>query len=91
MKMTPEQREQARLSLLRYAAWGTGWGIGIRLARASLAGEGLPLTTDEVAAEIQYLEDKGLLEPVKKLVSPENTRWRRTAAGTDYLAQQGQE
>lgn len=44
---------------------------------------------EDVAKEIAYLEDKGLLALHEKTVSPENRRWRVTAAGRDWLAGEG--
>jgi hypothetical protein len=88
MNLTPESREQVRLSLLRY---GLG-SITVGLARQYLASEGFRgLGREEVQAEIDYLADaaKGLLAREDKPVSPEVPRYRTTAAGRDYLAEQG--
>ncbi|MCD6071958.1 MAG: hypothetical protein K0R17_2252 [Rariglobus sp.] len=43
----------------------------------------------DLDAEIQYLIDKELVAPVDKAISPEMKRWRITAAGRDYAAQEG--
>lgn len=90
MQLTPEQREQVRLSLLRY---GLG-SFTSRLARQNLTSEGFRgLTQQEVQAEINYLCDpqKGLLVQIGKLISPEVCSYTTTATGRDYLAQAGQE
>lgn len=85
--LTPEQREQVRLSLLRYALRQSRTGI----LRANLRAEGYRLDDDTVMQEITYLEDKGLLKAEMKFISPENKFWRTTADGRDYLASQGEE
>ena len=86
MNLTAEQREQVRLSLLRY-------GLGkftIGLARQYLISEGFNrIGADQVGMEIDYLEQKGLLVKVPKAVSPENHTWKTSAEGRDYLAEQG--
>lgn len=85
MQTTPEQREQIRLSLLRY---GLG-SFTVGLARQYLASEGFRgLTREQVQAEINYLADpaKGLLAPNSKLISPEVATYSTTANGRDYLA-----
>jgi len=87
-------RELLRLTLLReLSANPTRFGLASRyiltIARASI---GLrDLTVADVEAELSYLQDKGLAEPVEKLVSPENRAWRITAAGRDFLAEQSGE
>lgn len=44
---------------------------------------------DTVRGELVYLIDKGFVATPQKAISPENKRWRITAAGTDYLAEAG--
>lgn len=88
MILTSEQREQVRLSLLRY---GLG-GFTAPLARQYLISEGFgPIPLDLVNAEIQYLadDDKKFLRPESKAISPEVKKWKTTATGRDYLAEQG--
>lgn len=88
--MTPEIRQQVRLSLLRYldaaAAVSPQRGHGLALLRQQLTSEGFGLTTSEVHGELVYLEDKGLVKNISGLVSPEVTIWRATAAGRDEYA-----
>lgn len=40
----------------------------------------------DVNAELLYLADKNLVAVVGKTISPENTSWRITADGRDYVA-----
>lgn len=91
MKISVEQREQVRLSLLRYGLAGGGFKVG--LATAYLRAEGWKLERSEVQAEINYLAhpQKGLLEQVAKAVSPEVAEYRTTPNGQDYLAQVSQD
>jgi len=56
---------------------------GARLAAFAAAND------DTVRGELVYLLDKGLVTRVEKQLSPENKRWRITAAGRDFLAEQG--
>lgn len=84
--LTPEEREQARLSILRYGARPVGFGIIVQYLRS----EGFrTMSRDEVTAELQYLQDKGFMVSEPKPLSPEVKVWRATAAGRDYLAEQG--
>jgi hypothetical protein len=90
MEVTPEQREQIRLSLLRYGLGAFTAG----LARQYLASEGFRgLTKEQVIAEIKYLADpaKGMLAVSGKLISPEVASYSTTANGRDYLAGLGVE
>ena len=52
----------------------------------------LPRKIDDavIRAELIYLQDKGLVVPVPKLISlGASKRWRITAAGRDYLELEG--
>jgi len=88
MKLTSEQREQLRLSLLRFldnnaSMRGMSAALLLQMARS----EGRPgLFADEVKAELQYLLDKALITDALKLISPENACYRITAAGRDFMA-----
>lgn len=90
MTLTAEQREQVRLSLLRYGLGGFGIGLAVQYLRSEGWGG---ITREQVQAEIEYLADasKGLIRAEEKSISPEVRRWKTTAAGRDYLAEQGQE
>jgi len=88
--MTAEQREVFRIALLQIleankAQFGLpAWAITTHVRKIY----GFPKASSaEVGAELTYLRDKSLVEPVNKVVSPENSAWRITAAGRDYLAQ----
>jgi hypothetical protein len=47
------------------------------------------LVAEQVLDEMQYLVDRGLVTLAPKTISPENTAWRITASGRDFLAEQG--
>lgn len=87
--MTPAEREQLRLSLLRFLDGNpTRFGLSSALLLQMSRAEGRhALDAAEVQAELQYLHDKDLVVPVAKTVSPELTCWRITADGRDLLAQ----
>lgn len=85
--MTQEQLEQVRLSILRYTTAAERFA-STRLLLQFLRAEGhCALTLRDIAQEIQYLIDKGLLARVEKVISPENATVRVTAAGRDFLAE----
>jgi hypothetical protein len=87
MPPSKEQREQIRLSLLRYCNAAVPFGLADTLLLQFLRNEGFrSVAEDRLDAEILYLADKGLLAPAPKLISPENPAWRITAAGRDFLA-----
>jgi hypothetical protein len=89
--MNPAQLELFRVCLLQQlrAAGDGSLAVAMLLAGAKLAGFD---SADEplVRATLAYLADKGFAAPVAKAISPENRRWRITAAGTDFLAESGQ-
>ncbi len=86
--MTSEQREQLRLSLLRFLdANPTRFGLGVPLLLQMARNEGRPkLEAEQVQVELGYLEDKALVAEVLKGISPENRAWRITSEGMDFVA-----
>lgn len=87
MTLTPAQREQVRLSLLRYLEENPArFGLAVALLRSFLAAEGFTLDVAQVEQELEYLKDKGLVERPAKSISPELRAWRITATGRDHLA-----
>lgn len=92
MPPSKEQREQIRLSLLRYCGSAAQYGLGTALLAQFLRSEGMGgLSVEETRAELLYLADKGLVASLPKTISPENEAWRITAAGRDLLAGRGGE
>src|SRR6267154_3373966 len=89
MQLNTQQREQIRLSLLRYCGSAAQCGLATALLQQLLASEGFRgLSADQLRAELIYLADKGLVAALPKVISPENEAWRITAAGRDFLAGQ---
>jgi hypothetical protein len=85
--MTSAQREQIRLSILRYCDSADQFGLAAALLLQFLRSEGFrALTAELLRHELNYLTDKSLLVAVAKPVSPENSAWRITANGRDFLA-----
>lgn len=88
--MNPHQIEQFRICLLQQLRQVGGDSSlplptlvnGVRMA-------GFEVGDDQVRAGLAYLGDKGFAAPVAKPLSPENKRWRITAAGSDFLAEAG--
>lgn len=83
--MKAEDREQLRLSLLRFLnANQTRFGLSETLLHQMARAEGRStLELGEVSTALDYLEGKQLIYSVKKDVSPEVRAWRITAAGVD--------
>ena len=92
MNPSQEQREQIRLSILRYCDSADQYGLAATLLHQFLRSEGFrSLTAERLELELAYLADKFFLAPVLKPISPENRAWRITAAGRDFLATQNRE
>jgi len=88
--MTPAARELFRQNLLQQLAAISPGTLPVPALKVGLAIGGFERPTDEaIQAELQYLIDKGLVARPPALISPENGRWRITAAGADYLAERG--
>lgn len=86
--MTSQQRETIRLSILRYLGEASPFALKAGLLLQQLRAEGnRGLEETALLAELVYLRDKGLIQRPEKIVSPENTSWRITASGTDFLAE----
>ncbi len=88
--MNPAHTESFRINLLQQlrAAAPSSLAVGTLVTGAILAGFSAA-NTDFVRSALSYLADKGLVADVPKPISPENKRWRITAAGTDTLAEAG--
>jgi len=89
--MSAAQRELYRAALLRVLeANETQWGLSAAVIAVHAAVFGFPGRGAEVAStELRYLLEKGLVHVPSKAISPENQTWRITAAGRDWLAQNG--
>jgi len=88
--MTAEQKEIFRTALLRVLDERASEKFGLSLVAVQifLGQFGFRASKrDDVLAELQYLQDKNLVAPVGKTISPENRCWRITADGRDFLAQ----
>jgi hypothetical protein len=87
--MNAFDREQVRLSLLRYldAAAGRRFGLSDGVMLQHVRSEGFDVSQSELTAELVYLSEKNLAKPESKEISPENRAWRITAAGRDFYAQ----
>jgi hypothetical protein len=85
--MNPELREHLRHNLLLQMSALGRWGVTEKNLAIGARDYIRAITADDIAAAIEYLRGKGLVEAVEKTVSPENRRWKLTAAGTDYIAE----
>lgn len=84
--MTPAARELFRQNLLSQldAVAPSALPVPSLLVGAKIGG--FKPTDQEIQAELTYLEDLGLIVAAAKAISPENKRWRITAAGRDHVA-----
>ena len=87
--MTPENRQQLRLSLLTQAEAASERGLTLQGYLIGAKTSGLQVNGSDLLKEIVYLTDKGLMKSESPLISPELIRVRITAQGRDYLAQEG--
>lgn len=85
--MSPAEIERLRLALLHaLVAYAPGKLRLPQLKRAAFLAGHDDATERDLAAALDYLVGKGLVESPAKLLSPENTQWKATAAGVDYAA-----
>ena len=87
--MNAELREIFRTTILRACGVNGENGVGLEVIEIVVRTAGIKATRDEIAEECAYLVDKGFLARAPKAISPENKRWRITAAGRDFLAEAG--
>jgi hypothetical protein len=87
--MNAELREQFRLRILQLIDACGALGMRANTLTIQLNGAGFQVQQRDVDTEVTYLRDKEFLAEVAKAISPELKRWRVTAAGRDFLAEQG--
>lgn len=87
--MTPEdiQMMQEKILLLCNAAGKFGVPDS-RILRA-LNRNGYSIDQAELDKQLRYLKSKGWIEEVKKELRPDLRQWETTAAGDEYLMNQG--
>lgn len=86
--MEKTQRELFRTELVRIARNASPQSATLRIFAMNLRGL-FSVSVTEIEAEVQYLVGKGLLCDASKSISPENKAWHVSAAGRDWLAEQG--
>ncbi|MHB8520716.1 MAG: hypothetical protein ACYDH9_08150 [Limisphaerales bacterium] len=88
--MTADQREHFRNTLLVILdANQTRFGLPVSALVIHTRSRGNAVAVEQIDEELQYLKDKGFVELVVKVISPELRSWRITASGRDYLAEKG--
>lgn len=85
--MSPAERELFRQDLLLQLERVPTYAQTTAMLRVGARVGGFEVTEAEVAAELTYLRDKGLVRASAKLLSPEIARWEITAEGRDFVAQ----
>lgn len=86
-EMDSERRELFRKAILRVLeANNTRFGLTVPAIRHMLGMFGFPvMQADSIEDEIGYLEGKGLVEEVLKVISRENRAWRLSQQGLALL------
>lgn len=85
--MNPAERELFRQNLLLQLDAVAPHALRVATLRIGARLGGFSPTDTELHAELDYLEQKQLITPGVKIISPENREWKITAAGRDFLAQ----
>lgn len=86
--MNAATRELFRQNLIAQLC-ASGVSMRVPALKVGAKAGGFEPSDDQIDAELLYLADKGLVAVADKLVSPELKRWRVTADGRDYAAQEG--
>jgi hypothetical protein len=84
--MSPASLELFRQDLLLQLDRVPTYAQTTAMLRIGARTGGFEPTEDEVASELAYLRDKGLVRNSAKLLSPEIARWEITAQGRDFVA-----
>lgn len=87
--MNAATRELFRQNLVQQLAAIGPVGMKVAALKVGARAGGFEPSDAQVDAELQYLEDKGLVTATDKAISPELKRYRVTAEGRDYAAQEG--
>ncbi len=89
--MNADTRELFRQNLIAQLATNGVAGVGLKPVMLKVGARvgGFEPSDEELDAELLYLSDKGFVVAVAKAISPEMKRWRITADGRDYAAQEG--
>lgn len=88
--MNAASRELLRHSLLAQLNSAAPYAVPVSTLKVYAVTMGFPKLTDqELAAELDYLNGKKLIEQHAKEISPENIRWKITAEGRDVAAKEG--
>ena len=87
--MNAATRELFRQNLIAQLSAAAGVGLKSAMLKVGARAGGFEPTDEQIDAELLYLADKTFVAPVDKAISPEMKRWRITAAGRDYAAQEG--
>jgi hypothetical protein len=89
--VNPQQRELLQLAVLRVLdANHSRFGLNLDAVTLHASNLGFPrITRESVEVELEYLEEKKLVETAAKTLEPANRAWKRTAAGRDFLSERG--
>lgn len=87
--MNPAETERLRIALLQQLREVAPLALPVSQLATGAALAGFRDCAREVRSEVAYLQDKALVADDLKVLSPELKRYRITAAGRDFLAQEG--
>ena len=89
--MDERQLEDLRLLALSKINKAKGYAVDLPQILPGLPHHLRTMPASDIEFEMDYMVQKGWLERVKKESAPSVKRWRITAAGGDYLAEEGME
>lgn len=89
MSPTADDKQIIREKILRQAHASGPRGITAEVAQRGVALAGFALESNQIALELHYLTDKGLLSIGAAALSAGARRFAITAAGIEYLESEG--
>lgn len=87
--MSPEQKKLLRDALLASLVTMAPLSLPAATLKNAARAAGFRLAEEELARELDYLVGKDLVETKAEELSAGVTRWKATAAATDYCEREG--
>ena len=87
--MNAATRELFRQNLIAQLAAAGSAGVKPASLKIGARADGFEPTDKQLDDEIDYLVGKKFVEPMGKAISPELKRWKISAAGRDFAAEEG--
>lgn len=87
--MTAEDKEMMQEKILQLCNAAGKFGIPDDRILRTLNKAGYAIDQAELDRQLRYLKSKGFIAEAGKVLRPDLRRWETTAAGDEYLMQQG--